>query len=109
MSLAEFVEKTIWFEVHAMRVDGRVCGALLIDGNEIHACIESWAVGKWFGRQAAAILNSVIDYYGEAITRATTGKGVDFVLALGFVKDGEIYRSTKKWVLNRSSAQQLHL
>lgn len=102
MTYEEFEQLTKPFEVHPMYADGKMCGAVLVINNHIHACILSWAEGKWFSRRAAKILNRIIDKYGEAITSATTEKGRAFVLGLGFVQDGEYYRSSKKWVLKRS-------
>lgn len=102
MTFDEFKDYTKDFEVIPMYADGKVCGALMIHENHIHACILSWAEGKWFSRKAARVLNRVIEQFGEAITSATTEKGRAFVLALGFTKDGEIYRSSKKWELRQS-------
>ncbi len=102
MTFEQFEALSKQFEVVPMYANGKVCGALMIYENHIHACILSWAEGKWFNRKAARILNRIIEQFGEAITSATTEKGRAFVLALGFTQDGDIYRSSKKWALNQS-------
>ena len=91
------------FEVHPVMARGRLCGAVLVRGSEIHACVLPWARGRWFGRAQAALLNRVIDAYGAATTSATTEDGRLFVERLGFVNENGIYRSTRKWALNRFS------
>jgi hypothetical protein len=105
LSLAEFDRRTVHFDVHVLKVDGSVCGALMVHGNEIHACVLPWAKGRWFSRHAARVLNGLIDQFGEVTTSATTQDGRRFVLALGFEPHGGIYRSNKKWVSKRSSAR----
>lgn len=77
--------------VYPVRVDGAVCGAILVHENEIHACIKPEAHGRWFNRSAARILNEVIDRYGYAKTQATTPAGREFVERLGFVFRGDCY------------------
>lgn len=104
MPYEKFVAETAAFAVHAMWSGGRICGALMVQEAEVHACILPWAFGRWFGRRAARVLNAIIDDFGEATTHATTEKGRLFVEALGFRNVDGIYRSNKKWVLNRSSA-----
>lgn len=101
MTFDQFKEAVKDFKVHPMFCGGKLCGAVLVRENNIHACIEPWAEKKWFGRKAGKILNRIIDQYGEAITTATTDKGKQFVERLGFEKDGEIYRGRKKWELKQ--------
>lgn len=101
MTFSAFAAGAEPFEVHPVRVNGRMCGAVLVLGSEIHACVLPSARGRWFGRQEAALLNRVIEQYGEATTSATTEDGRRFVERLGFINDNGIYRSTKKWALNR--------
>lgn len=105
MTFDQFAAAVADMTVHPIFADGKVCGAVLVRGSEIHACVLPWAAGKWFGRRAARVLNAVIDKHGEATTQATTQAGRRFVEALGFIKDGEIYRSTKKWALKQSLAR----
>ncbi len=102
ISLDQFLMLTEPFEVFPMYANGRLCGAVFVYENHIHACILPFGEGKWFSRKAAKILNRVIENYGEAITTATTEEGRRFVLGLGFIEDNGIFRSSKKWALNRS-------
>lgn len=70
-------------------VDGKCAGAVLVRGSEIHACIQSWAKGRWFQRAHLRLLSDVINMHGFAQTSATTADGVEFVSRLGFVRDGD--------------------
>lgn len=99
MTFEEFAEATKDFEVTPVYYSGNVIGAILVKENNVHACIKPEYKGKWFGRVAVRIISEIVEKYGEAITSATTEDGRKIVEALGFVKDGEIYRSTKKWAL----------
>lgn len=104
MTFPAFAAALSSFEVHPVHARGRLCGAVLVHGKEIHACVMPWARGRWFGRAEAALLNRVIDEYGEATTSATTEQGREFVERLGFIKHGNIYRSSKKWASKAFSA-----
>lgn len=101
MTFEEFEQATSGFEVTPMYVDGKISGAVIVKENHIHACILPEYSGRWFSRKAAKILNRIIEKYGEATTSATTPDGEKFVLGLGFIKDGDIYRSKKKWESKR--------
>jgi GNAT superfamily N-acetyltransferase len=103
MSFDAFAAGLRDFEVHPVLVRGRLCGAVLVRGPEIHACVLPAARGRWFGREQASLLNRVIEEHGEATTSATTEEGRLFVERLGFVNDNGIYRSHKKWALSQSS------
>lgn len=105
MTLDQFVDQLKDAKCHPMFVNGKVCGAVIVKKNIIHACILPWAKNRWFSKKAARILNRVIDEYGEAVTSATTEEGKKFVERLGFEYDGERYRSKKKWVLKQSLEQ----
>jgi hypothetical protein len=101
MTLDEFVEETKDFEVTPVYYGGEVIGAILVKERHVHACIKPEFKGKWFGRVAVRIISEIVEKYGEALTSATTEDGIKIVESLGFVKDGDIYRSSKKWALNR--------
>lgn len=103
MSFDAFLSGVAGFEVHPVLARGQLAGAVLVRGPEIHACVLPWARGRWFGRAEAALLNRVIDCHGAATTSATTEEGRLFVERLGFVNENGIYRSAKKWALNRFS------
>jgi hypothetical protein len=98
----QFKEDTKDFEVTPVYYRNKVIGAMLVSGNNVHACIKPEYKGKWFGRVALRVISNIVEKYGEAITSATTEDGIKIVEALGFIKDGDVYRSTKKWVLKQS-------
>lgn len=97
MSLEQFEYLVKDFEVTPVFYDNSVIGAIFVKENNVHACIKKEYKGKWFGRIAVRIISRIVKEYGEAITSATTPDGIKIVEALGFVKDGEIYRSTRRW------------
>ena len=101
MTFNAFAAATQSFEVHPVHVGKRPCGAVLVRGTEMHACVQDWARGRWFGRREAALLDRVIEQHGEATTSATTEAGRLFVERLGFINDSGIYRRSKKWASNR--------
>ncbi len=103
VTFEQFAAEVADFDVHPVKVRGRLCGAVLVRGKEVHACVMPWARGRWFGRPEAALLSQIIDSHGEATTTATTEDGRRFVERLGFINDNGIYRSTRKWASNRSS------
>lgn len=103
VTFEQFAVSVAGFEVHPVRARGRLCGAVLVRGKEVHACVMPWARCRWFGRPEAALLSQIIDTHGEATTTATTEDGRRFIERLGFINDNGIYRSTRKWALNRSS------
>lgn len=98
-SFDQFKQFSSFCEIHPQYVGGVCCGAVLVFGSEIHACILPWAKGLWFSRRAIRLLNAVIAKHGKATTRATTDEGRRFVESLGFVADGEIYRRNRQWDL----------
>lgn len=84
-------------DVHPVNVAGECVGAVIVNGNEIHACVLPKASGRWFTRREARILNQVIDRYGCATTSATTPMGVEFVRRLGFTRCGEVWKKETKY------------
>ena len=76
-------------EVHPVIVSGKIAGAVLVDGPELHACVMPWAICRWMRKSHLALIDSVIAKHGKAVTSATTEAGRQFVLRLGFVPDGE--------------------
>lgn len=101
MSFDHFCESTRAFEVHPQYVDGRIAGAILVNGKEAHACILPWAHKRWFGRKAIRLMNSIIDKHQEITTHAETEAGRRFVGKLGFTFDGDKFRRTEKWALKQ--------
>jgi hypothetical protein len=64
-------------------------GAVLINGEEIHACVLPESFGKWLTRRVLRkTLGAVLNKHGRAITRVVLGKeaGERFVARLGFQK-----------------------
>jgi hypothetical protein len=78
--------------VHPVSVQGKIAGAVIVNGAEVHACILPWAHKRWFGRGQARILNDIIAKHGYATTSATTAAGREFVERLGFKRAGQGYR-----------------
>jgi len=97
----QFKEDTKDFEITPVYYKNEVIGAMLVKENHVHACIKPQYKGKWFGRVALRVISKIIEEYGEAITSATTEDGRKIVESLGFIKDGDVYRSTKKWALKQ--------
>ena len=92
ISLADFSKAVEHCDVNPVILDGKMAGAVIVKGNEVHACILPWAKKRWFRRQQARILNGIIKKHGYAVTSATTQEGREFVERLGFVKSGAQYR-----------------
>lgn len=78
-------------DVHPVIVSGKIAGAVLVDGPELHACVMPWAIRRWMRKSHLALIDSVIAKHGKAVTSATTEAGRQFVLRLGFVPNGEKY------------------
>jgi hypothetical protein len=74
------------WNVHPVRVAGKIVGAILTHREQIHACIKPEAFGKWVGMKEVNVLNDVIDRYGRAVTSVSHGNevGRKFVQGLGF-------------------------
>lgn len=83
LTFAEFARALSKAEVHPVNVDGECVGALIVDGPEIHACVNG-CKGLWVTRREVRILNGVIAKHGYAVTTATTSEGRQFVQRLGF-------------------------
>jgi GNAT superfamily N-acetyltransferase len=101
VTLDDFIGMSHLFEFHPVKYQGELIGAMVTYKNHVHACIDPDYKGKWFGRVALRVINDIIKKHGEALSSATTEDGHNILLSLGFVKDGEIYRSTKTWALKR--------
>ena len=102
MSFEDFAKAVQGFEVVPQLVDGKVCGAALINGPEIHFCIMPWAFGRWVTKKTFRLLNSIIDKHGEVITHANTDDGKRFVESFGAALENGTYRRTEKWALKQS-------
>jgi len=96
VTLGEFREALKQCEVHPVKVQGNIAGAVIVKGPEVHACILPWAAKRWFKKPQARILNDIIKRYGYATTSATTDAGREFVERLGFkaTPDGYIKEVT---------------
>ena len=92
VTLADFREALKQCEVHPVKVQWNIAGAVIVKGSEVHACILPWAHKRWFGRGQARILNDIIREYGYATTTATTQAGREFVERLGFKQTPQGYR-----------------
>ena len=87
---AEFDSVASLAEVHPVKVDGVIAGAVLVIGSEIHACILPHSFGRWLTRPVLRVLDGVIAKHGRATTRVTEGctAGLGFVRRLGFTLTG---------------------
>lgn len=79
------------FEVVPLSNKGRLVGAILRNGPEIHVSVDPSLKGQWMTRDVLRYLKSVVDEHGYATTGANTKDGEEFVKRLGFVKEGEKY------------------
>jgi hypothetical protein len=96
----EFLKAVESWEVHP--VSG---GAVLINGEEIHACVLPESFGRWLTRGVLRkTLGSVLERHGRAITRVAVGNeaGERFVMRLGFQKIEE-EKGIGIWELKRQS------
>lgn len=97
MTLDEFRRAVSKCDIHPVEVRGRIAGAIVVSGPEIHACVLPWAHGGWIGRRMLGVLDSVIKTHGYAQTTATTEQGRRFVERLGFQRVGNVYRKVGLW------------
>jgi len=77
------------WDVVPVTVTGKLAGAVLINGAELHACILPAFFGRWLTRAVLRqTLHQVLAHHGHAITRTTSGNdaGHAFVARLGFHK-----------------------
>lgn len=99
VSPEEFARAVSSWECVPVEVSGDLCGAILINGPQIHACIKPQAFGRWARRGLRPLLERVIEKHGRAETSMTEGNemGARFVTRLGFrldyTKDGISYYS----------------
>jgi hypothetical protein len=87
----EFAQAMQGWSVEPVRVDGRIVGAVLMRGAEVHACIRPEGFGRWLSRRVLrSTLARVVAEHGRAETTVTTGNeaGEAFVRRLGFVESG---------------------
>ena len=87
ITLDEFDAAVSACECHPVEVDGRLVGAVLVHGPEMHACVNPEGFGRWFSRKFIALIDSVAKKHGFAMTRAETQAGRDFVSRLGFKEE----------------------
>lgn len=96
-SHGEFAAATAHWKVYPVNLAGQCYGAVMVNGPEIHACVQAHARRRWVNRRLLGVLRDVVKHNGLAVTSATTVEGEQFVRRLGFVKEGE------KWVLKPQS------
>ena len=92
LSPDDFAAAMADWQVYPVLVDGVLVGAILVNGEEIHACIKPEGFGRWFSRGLMKrTLLDVIAKHGRAVTRVESGneKGRKFVESLGFRKTTE--------------------
>jgi len=72
------------WQCHPVQVDASVVGAVLVNGPEIHACIQPAGFGRWLSRPLLRLVDAVVARFGYALTQAATPAGRRFVERLGF-------------------------
>lgn len=72
------------WECHPVNVDGTLVGSVLVNGPEIHACIQPAGFGRWLSRPLLRLVDASISRFGYALTQAATPDGRRFVERLGF-------------------------
>ena len=88
----EFIDLFKDWDVHPVVVRNEVMGAVLIKGNQLHACIKPQGFKRWLTRSVLEnTLYKVIKKHGKAITSVKTGnqEGDRFVRGLGFMPFSE--------------------
>jgi hypothetical protein len=86
LTYAQFAAQVGAMRVVPVDVDAKPAGAVIVHGDEIHACVLPWARGRWLSKRILRVLADVIREHGRAVTRAATSEGVQFVERLGFVR-----------------------
>jgi len=87
----QFAEAMRGWDVEPVEVGGRIVGAVLMRGPEIHACIKPEGFGLWLSRRVLRdTLVRLVAEHGRAETSVATGNaaGEAFVQRLGFVESG---------------------
>ncbi len=94
----EFAAAMANWEVEPVVVDGRLVGAVLMYGPEIHACIKPEGFRRWLTKSVLErTLYTRWKKYGYATSGSNTAIGDKFLTRLGFTKEGS------KWVSKPSS------
>ena len=100
----EFLKAVESWEVYPVKG-----GAVLIKGDQIHACVLPEAFGKWVTKKAIKeTLGKILEKHGRAVTSVKLGNvvGERFVARLGFQKIEE-QEGIGIWELKQQSAQAL--
>lgn len=87
LSKDDFLHAFGSWHVRPVRVSGEIVGAVLIGGNQIHACIQPKGFRRWLTKGVLReTLLKVIEEHGSAITSVGKGNeiGHRFVAGLGF-------------------------
>lgn len=86
VSHQEFLRATEDWEVFPLSAVGKICGALLINGAEVHACVEAWAHKRWVSKAVLKKFRDVTEEHGYCLTRVglEMEQGHKFVAQLGF-------------------------
>jgi hypothetical protein len=94
VSFDQFKRSIADWEIHPVTLDDESIGAVLVNGPEVHACING-GYGRWVRRAQLRILHRVMEKHGYAQTHATTEAGREFVDRLGFKPYGDAFRRYK--------------
>jgi hypothetical protein len=76
--------------VRPIQIEGKIVGALISIGPEIHACVKPAGFGRWMHKQALGVLRDIVRSHGRATTSVQERcvAGVEFVSRLGFRETG---------------------
>lgn len=98
LSFDEFQQRTENWIACPVHINGKLVGAVLMDGPVIHACINPEGFGRWLTKRVLKdTLCRILREHGHAVTHVQDGnaEGEYFVRRLGFRKEGD------KWVLRQ--------
>ena len=83
-TLEAFAAALSGWQCHPVRIDDQIVGAVLVNGPEIHACIQPAGFGRWLSRPLLRLVDIALAAFGYAMTQAATPAGRCFVERLGF-------------------------
>lgn len=92
ITFGQFQESVKSWEVFPVFVKDNVAGAILLNGEEVHACILAKYKCKWLNKSLyKQVFVNRLKQYGKLKTSVliTCNEGAEFVARCGFVKVGE--------------------
>ena len=85
-SFEQFLSKVTRFSFIPVKLKGKVVGAIMADGPEVHAAILPEAHNRWFNRTTIRWLNHRLSKFGKLVTKVLDDHtmGHEFAVRLGF-------------------------